>query len=404
MKSFASPSKAVATWANSTAQRVSQPAKSLVNNRPQAVAQRKLQQAASTAMASKSPIQRVKLISRNLTSLDVETRGTDTGEKNYGWMKIIDHNNQHHTIPGASIYHQAHAEEYLHEQARTVHGFTKADFLRAPNEEGHARVIAMYTERKPCEPGHFDSYRRSRNTGNCDQFLNQNFHQNLPVYFTVNNDYSSHGHAPLAASFNPGLNTKAAAYVEGRLTIDESIFSGSSVQTTSFLIHRQCVATGKSTSDYRNLRKEHELMISCANEFTDAEKLVLQEGGVSVREQFTVKFLEFSVPTPTAQVQQAITNLRDELKRRAAELYNMNQAFACQFINQAKMNCDPQFKQEVQQVLGKSFDQEIDKAASSFNGTGQSVQIVRQRISAVEHQLNFQVNYARNNPGWMPPQ
>lgn len=115
-----------------------------------------------------------------------------TPGRNKGWIKIL--------IPPAQVpitvfaqsqFGEHHTEEKLIDIAVNVH---HVNLGVAPNDLPQAgpRIISLYTERAPCNQGNADQARQQRNQGNCQAYLQQTLHPNVPVSYSVANSNADH--------------------------------------------------------------------------------------------------------------------------------------------------------------------------------------------------------------------
>lgn len=112
--------------------------------------------------------------------------------RNKGWIKIL--------VPplvapmiifAQSEYGEHHTEEKLVQLAQATYHLNLATSPTAPLNAG-PRILAMYTERRPCDSNNADESRRTRNSGNCNDYLHQTLNGGVSVGFSVANNNQQH--------------------------------------------------------------------------------------------------------------------------------------------------------------------------------------------------------------------
>ncbi|GAA4918734.1 hypothetical protein LX16_4467 [Stackebrandtia albiflava] len=106
------------------------------------------------------------------------------GDSNRGWIRIMT-GGQERKIPAESLGGH-HAEGLLLKKAAEI--ITPQALGNHPDDQRFARVLDMYTERRPCAPGHKYGNLRSRTFGtadDCHSMLQAALHAQTPVYYSV---------------------------------------------------------------------------------------------------------------------------------------------------------------------------------------------------------------------------
>jgi hypothetical protein len=119
------------------------------------------------------------------------------GTSNRGWIEIGTGVGAPQRQHAGSVYNVAHTEEVLIQWAVNQ----GANLGLAPNAAaGPVRVLALYTERAPCDAQTADPARANRGHGNCDAMVAAVLHPATPVYYSTPNSNVAHnllmfGHA-----------------------------------------------------------------------------------------------------------------------------------------------------------------------------------------------------------------
>lgn len=186
----------------------------VVDNRPEMLVQRKLQEQAqvhSTRMLKTTsqissmesqPIQRFQPVDLQ-GELDEESYQKRAGAEgkgfngfggdNLGRAVVTLASGETHTHFAPSRYGHSHSEETLIATIKEKYG--AETLTNDPRVAGRTRITHLYTERAPCSPENAEYSRRSRaaTDRSCSAYLARSIHPATPVAFSVANDPGQHG-------------------------------------------------------------------------------------------------------------------------------------------------------------------------------------------------------------------